>query len=335
MKKLITIMCLLLPAVVLADKSDYIWNMQFEQKLELAQKGDVKAQYDVANMYLKGQGTTRSAEKAFEWYEKAAQQNHVSAVYKIGYLYSKGEGVEKDYRKAYDWIKRAAEQDYRPAMFYLGKLYASGAGTGKDLNAALRWFEKADEAGYHPAKKAIAETRAELAQLARQQQAAATPPPVASAAPVVRPAPRQAPRPAAAPVAAAASSQDEAIAMIAATKWLQNGKPADVLPSAQTDCQVRNNLIACASEDLKENQPYGVVTYRVESMIGNFKGNKFSTQYRKNVTLILPAEPDNPKAKIPIEYGPQPPVRMECELLDNKGVSCKTPDNKLLVYSKL
>ncbi|MGD9000411.1 MAG: tetratricopeptide repeat protein [Granulosicoccaceae bacterium] len=334
MKKIITIVffpLLLLPAFVVADTSDYIWNMQFEQKIGLAEQGDKKAQYDVGNMYLKGQGTARDAEKAFDWYQKAADQGYVRAIYKIGFLYHKGEGVKKNNGKAFDWIKRAAEQDYRPAMYYLGKLYASGAGTKKNLNAALEWYEKAEKAGYHPAKKAIANVK---------KQIASAPKPASAARSATRTAPaRSATKTAPSPVPAAKKRKTAAspnlLSTLIASKWQQDGEPADMLPSAVTECSVRNGLIACASEEINENQPFGVVTYRMESMIGNFKGNKFSVQYRKNITLIFPNEPDNPNLKIPLDYGPQPPVRLDCELVGDKDVSCQTPDNKSLVYVKL
>jgi hypothetical protein len=326
MKKIITIVLfqlLLLPAFAAADTSDYIWNMQFEQKLGLAEQGDMKAQYDVGNMYLKGQGTKRDAEKAFEWYQKSADQGYVRAVYKIGFLYHKGEGVKRNNRKAFEWIKRAAEKNYRPSMFYLGKLYESGAGTGKDLNAALIWYKKAEKAGYHPAKKAIAKVQSEIA--------SSKPP---ARAPTVRSTPRPArveKKPA--PVKSAASPN--MLSTIIAAKWQQNGKPADMLPSSVTDCSVRNGLIACASKEINEDMPYGVVTYRMESMIGNFDKRKFSVQYRKNITLIFPHDPDDPNVKIPVDYGPQPAVRLECEMVGKKDVSCQTPDKKSLVYVKL
>jgi hypothetical protein len=281
-------------------------------------------------MYLKGQGTTRDAEKAFEWYQKAAEQGYVRAVYKIGFLYHKGEGVKKNNGKAFTWIKRAAEQDYRPAMYYLGKLYASGAGTSKNLNAALVWYEKAEKAGYHPAKKAIARVK-------RQIASAPKPAAVVRKAPKPAPAARSATKstPSPAPAKRKAAAPPNLLSTIIASKWQQDGEPADMLPSAVTECNIRNGLIACASEEIDENQPFGVVTYRMESMIGNFKGNRFSVQYRKNVTLIFPNEPDNPNLKIPLDYGPQQPVRLDCELVGKKDVTCQTPDNKSLVYVKL
>jgi TPR repeat protein len=62
-----------------------------------AEQGDAESQYQLAEMYRKGEnGLTQSGEDAFKWYEKAAKQEHAEAMYNIGLWYVFGNsGVKK------------------------------------------------------------------------------------------------------------------------------------------------------------------------------------------------------------------------------------------------
>ncbi len=320
----------------MADTSDYIWNQQFAKKMGLAEQGDVKAQYDVGKMLQKGQGTPRNSAEAFKWFSKAAEQGHIRAGYKLGVMYHKGDGVEKNNAMAFKWVKKAADDNYAPAMFYLGQLYASGAGTTKDLNKALGWYQKANAKGYHPAKGAITATKRQIAEAAPppppppQRVAAAAPAPQPAAKPASKPA---APRAAAKPASKPAAGTTNLLATVIGRTWNHEGKPAAVFPSEATSCSVSNNRIICNSAEMEVEEPYGTVTYKVESMIGNFKGKEFSNQFRRNVTLIFPSDPDNPDVKIPIDYGPQQPELMRCKMV-GKGITCTTQDNKTKSYKQ-
>lgn len=314
----------------MADTSDYIWNQQFAKKMGLAEQGDAKAQYDVGKMLQKGQGTGQNSAEAFKWFSKAAKQGHVRAGYKLGTMYHKGEGVAKNNAQAFKWVKKAADSNYAPAMFYLGQLYASGAGTTKDLKKALGWYQKANAKGYHPAKAAILATKRQIA------DAAPPPPPRRVAAPAPQPKPKSTKPAAPAPrkkAAKPAAGTANLLAAVIGSTWNHEGKPAAEFPSQSTSCSVSNNRIICKSAEMDVEEPYGTVTYKVESMIGNFKGKEFSNQYRRNVTLIFPNDPDNPDVVIPIDYGPQQPELMRCKML-GKGITCTTQDNKIKSYKK-
>jgi hypothetical protein len=321
-------MLVMTPCVGVADTSDYIWNQQFTKKMALAEKGDQTAQYEVGNMLQKGQGTPVDLAKAFKWFNKAADQGNIRAGYKLGYMYHRGDGVTKNNDKAFQWIKKAANEDYAPAMFYLGQLYASGAGTNKDLRQALSWYQKASAKGYYPAKAAVKATKQHIAE-------SAPPPPVAAPAPVqqasaVRPVAVAKPS---SPPKKAASDADPLSFLLGST-WKRDGKPAAEFPSQATACSEKRKRIICNSKEIEAKESYGTVTYKIEAMIGNFKGNEFSNQYRKNVTLIFPKDPDNAKAKIPIEYGPQQPKLMRCKFDGKDSISCTTPDKKVLSFKK-
>ncbi|WP_126452245.1 tetratricopeptide repeat protein [Sulfuriflexus mobilis] len=323
MKKIIAISILLFAAVVEADTSDYIWNQQFEKKLALAQQGDMKAQYDIGNMYLKGQGTARDAKEAFNWFGKAAEQGYSRAEYKLGYLYQRGNGVTKDQDKAYHWLRKSADKGYTPAMFYLGKLYVSRG----DYEKALIWYTRADENAYHPAKDEIPKVKAKIAKLQAQRSPVSVvkPPPAAKPVPVAKPAPAAVVKQAPAPAAAAKTASKQARyarAMVSTGSWKLGGKPADVLPSDSNVCQSQGNKIVCQSDELEVEEKYGVVSYKLNTEITDFNNEgEFNIEYQKNVTLIFPSDPDNPDLVIPINYGLQAKQLMRCKVIKN-DITC-------------
>lgn len=334
MKKIITLVALLLVSQAHADNSDYIWNQQFEKKFALAQQGDVKAQYDVGNMYLKGQGTARNAKEAFDWFSKAAAQGYSRAEYKLGYLYQRGTGVSKSQDKAYDWLKKSAEKNYTPAMFYLGKLYV---GRG-DYNSALVWFKRADAKGYHPAKAEIPKMQAKIASARAQRAAAPAAPKYVAPKPVAKVVAKKAPvskKPAASKAAKLGKRAKYAKAVVSTGNWRLAGKPAGLLPSDASVCQVRGDKIICQSDELVVEEKYGEVSYKVNAEIQNFNDDsEFSVEYQRNVTLIFPSDPDNPNLVIPIEYGLQKKEVMRCKLI-NSDVTCYRGNNReKIVYKK-
>ena len=77
---------------------------------ELAEWGDVKAQYFLSKMYLRGREVRESARRAFFWIQLAANQDHVLSQYALGNMYKNGKGVEKNEEMADFWIHKAAEQ---------------------------------------------------------------------------------------------------------------------------------------------------------------------------------------------------------------------------------
>ncbi|NNG14442.1 MAG: hypothetical protein HKM22_04715, partial [Gammaproteobacteria bacterium] len=278
--------------------------------------GDVKAQYDVGNMCLKGQGTARNAKEAFTWFSKAAEQGYSRAEYKLGYLYQRGTGVTKNQDKAYTWLKKSAQKGYTPAMFYLGKLYV---GRG-DHKKALIWYKRADAKGYHPAKAEIPKVQAQIAKAkAQRAPAPVARKPVAPKRVVAKNASTPAP---AKPVKKASKKARYARAVVSTGNWRLAGKPADLLPSDISVCQTRGDKIICESDEQEVEEKYGAVSYKMNSEILGFNSEgEFNVEYQKNVTLIFPSEPDNPKLVIPIDYGPQKKEVMRCKVIKG-GITC-------------
>lgn len=81
----------------------------FLQLLELAENGNVYAQYSVGHCYLGGKGVEEDRAKAFEWWLKAAENGHEQSQINVAAGYWKGEaGLEKSFDKGVEWMKKAA-----------------------------------------------------------------------------------------------------------------------------------------------------------------------------------------------------------------------------------
>ncbi len=63
----------------------------------LAERGDVKAQYELGNMYYLGMGAPQDDAPAMRWWRKAAEQGHASAMPgALAFMYVIGRGVPQD-----------------------------------------------------------------------------------------------------------------------------------------------------------------------------------------------------------------------------------------------
>ena len=60
---------------------------------DLAEQGEVRAQYAVGVMYTKGKGVRQDYAEAAKWFRKAAAQGHAKAQTNLGNMYDKGKGL--------------------------------------------------------------------------------------------------------------------------------------------------------------------------------------------------------------------------------------------------
>lgn len=362
------LLCLLPVSLPLHAADDYIWAMQFGKKIAKAKTGDAQAQYEVGNMYLRGRGVERNGKAAYEWFSKAADQGHVRAQYKVGYLYFKGEGVDKDPNKALKWIRRAADQDYAPAQFYLGKMYSTGVGVARDYEQAWTWFSKAEAQNYHPAKGELAnlkplleeqravqrkQQQADAAQRAAAQREAQRRAEEAKREAAQRDAQQRAAEVRAAEIAKkrralqlakadqpakqapAAPTRIDYLEQLLAGGWIHSNAPAHVLPSEVNNCKRNDDKIECLTGDLVRQEEYGTVTYQVQSIMAAFnQAGEFRMQYRENITLIFPADPDDPDVVIPLNYGWQQRHVMSCKFSGQGQIDCVRDNKDQLVYTK-
>jgi uncharacterized protein len=78
--------------------------------LQLAQRGDARAQAELGLMYATGRYVPQSFEGAILWYRRAAEQGEPTAQYFLGLMYDKGQGVTADSVTAHKWLILATAQ---------------------------------------------------------------------------------------------------------------------------------------------------------------------------------------------------------------------------------
>ena len=126
----------------------------FQKRLAEAQKGDRRAQYDVALCYATGRGIgpkgtkgDPSPEEAVRWLEQAADKDG-EACLALGLFHYYRRGVRDDwdsYQKAFYHIRRAAERNVPGALYWQGECYLKGRGVDQDVKKAIDCFRKCAE----------------------------------------------------------------------------------------------------------------------------------------------------------------------------------------------
>jgi len=114
---------------------------------ELAEKGDVKAQYNLGLMYIRGDGVEQSYTEGAKWHRKAAEQGYAEAQYSLGALHFNRDIPTEDYAEAANWYLKAAEQGHLKAQLNMGILYFRGDIVEQNLEESVKWYQKAAEQG--------------------------------------------------------------------------------------------------------------------------------------------------------------------------------------------
>ena len=111
--------------------------------LELANAGDVNAQYALGVMHLRQEASDASPAAAFSWFEKAAGQGHATAMFNLGVAYWEGTGVTQNKGQALDLWEQSAQKGDSGAQFNLGLAYYIGEERNPDLAQAAKWIGRA------------------------------------------------------------------------------------------------------------------------------------------------------------------------------------------------
>ena len=123
---------------------------ELSKNLTLAEKGDVRAQYRVAELYRTALPPLQNYDKALTWYRKSADRGNALAQYALGLMYAKGLGVSQNYHRAAEWYRLATRLSRNAdAQFSLGELYFHGRGVPSSYGLAIEWYTKAANQG-HP-----------------------------------------------------------------------------------------------------------------------------------------------------------------------------------------
>ncbi|WP_160167223.1 SUMF1/EgtB/PvdO family nonheme iron enzyme [Rhodopirellula europaea] len=141
--------------VVIDSASSSNTNDRIEKLLERAEKGDVRAQFDLGLLYEEGEFVPQSTSTAVAWYRKAEEQGLVAAKYKLGVHAMWDPPNPQTFADGIKWIQEAAKQgdpdaQQRVAMWhYTGLNVPSDHGKSvlKDLELAKAWSMKAAKQG--------------------------------------------------------------------------------------------------------------------------------------------------------------------------------------------
>ena len=80
-----------------------------------AEERSCTTQFELGELFHKGNRQQRDYEQAFKWYLNAARNGSRQAQHRLSMLYARGQGVEQSYAKSYAWCKVAAFQQSRRA----------------------------------------------------------------------------------------------------------------------------------------------------------------------------------------------------------------------------
>ena len=119
----------------------------FELYKKAAEFGDVESMNIVGNMYYNCEEIfLQDSENAFKWYLKAANLNHKNAMYNLANMYIKGEGTKKNPSEAIEWLKKSAELGDIESINELGEIFYEGKHIKQDRHEAFKWFRKSADA---------------------------------------------------------------------------------------------------------------------------------------------------------------------------------------------
>jgi|SRR3989339_239338 len=93
--------------VGVAAYSDKDYQTAIKYLLPLAIEGNAEAQYQIAQMHIKGHGVPANYCFSISWADKAARQNHSGAAILMSFAYFGGWLVKKDIDMAYRWAAHA------------------------------------------------------------------------------------------------------------------------------------------------------------------------------------------------------------------------------------
>ncbi|KAL9115924.1 MAG: hypothetical protein Q9227_000292 [Pyrenula ochraceoflavens] len=107
----------------------------------------------IGRMFLRGELTEQSFEKAATWFKRGIAVGDKLSQYLMGILYRDGLGVPQDPLRAAAYFKAAADQDLGPAQSALGVFFLDQG----DVETAIKYFEVAARHGWMEAFYYLAE----------------------------------------------------------------------------------------------------------------------------------------------------------------------------------
>jgi len=115
---------------------------------QAAAKGNPKAEAQLGEMLLRGDGIAQDEARGVALLEKAARAGNSAAAFRIGMLLAHGDrGVAKDSQRALAYFRAGAAGGEKEAFFNIGAAYTNGLGVKRDYGEALGWLIVARQKG--------------------------------------------------------------------------------------------------------------------------------------------------------------------------------------------
>ena len=120
-----------------------------QKLLERAAEQDLDvAQYALGKLYLSDDADVHNPAKGIYWLKRSADNGNDFAAYRLGKEYLSDKNVPKDASTAAEYLRQAADNGSAYAQYLLGKLTLMGEGVPKDMDAAYEWFAAARDNGH-------------------------------------------------------------------------------------------------------------------------------------------------------------------------------------------
>jgi len=117
-----------------------------------AARGDARARYYLACLYLNGWGGPRDAKRAVESYATAARDGSRDAMHVLGVMYLNGSSVKNNDKTALAYLKKAADLGHVGACTDFAWLYLEGRGVERQPAVGVAMYQKAAQEGYPEAQ---------------------------------------------------------------------------------------------------------------------------------------------------------------------------------------
>lgn len=118
-----------------------------QQCQELAELGDAKAAFLLANIYYQGLETSQDDQRGLFWDQIAAEKGHPESAYRLGLAYQLGQGVSQNNSKARHWYQQAALAQHPRAQKLLANMFETGAAGEQNPARAYQWYMRAAQQG--------------------------------------------------------------------------------------------------------------------------------------------------------------------------------------------
>jgi len=126
-----------------------------------AEAGNAEAQSKLGVLYASGVGMAQDKDEAVRWYIKSAEQGYALGQYNLAMMYLRGEGgLKEDPVKGRELLQKAADQWLASAQYDLAIACLYGVGGAQSRDEAEKWLRRASSQGYREAKKKLDELAA-------------------------------------------------------------------------------------------------------------------------------------------------------------------------------